>query len=55
MLGPAGMRIRLLPLKVGTSTVPPPIASAIVIGTATSRLPSSSRLKTGEGVTRVVT
>ena len=52
---PAGIRIRFVPFRVGTSTVAPRIASAIVIGTVTSRLPSERCLKTGDGVTRVVT
>src|SRR5207237_555596 len=50
---PAGTRIRLVPLSVGTSTVAPRIASTIVIGTSTSRL-SPRRRKTGESLTRVI-
>ena len=52
---PAGTLIFLVPLRVGTSIVAPRRASATVIGTVTSRLPPSSRLKTGEEATRVVT
>ena len=52
---PGWTLIRLVPESVGTSTVPPRSASATVIGTSTSRLPSSSRLKTGEGATWMVT
>ena len=52
---PAGTRIRFVPFSVGTSTVAPWIASATVIGTVTSRLPSSRWRKTGDGVTRVTT
>src|SRR3954447_19832077 len=48
------MRIRFEPFSVGTSIVPPWRASVIVIGTVTSRLPSSACLKTGDGATRVV-
>ena len=44
---PAGRRIFLVPLRVGTSTVAPWIASEIVIGIVTSRLPSSRWTKTG--------
>ena len=44
-----------MPFRVGTSIVAPWIASAIVIGTVTSRLPSARWLKTGEGCTRVTT
>ena len=46
--------MRLVPSSVGTSTVPPRIASAIVIGTSTSRF-SPLRLKTGDAATRVTT
>ena len=52
---PGATRIRFVPRRVGTSMLAPPIASARVIGTSTSRLPSARRLKTGEGATRVVT
>ena len=52
---PAGTRIRFVPCSVGTSTVAPWIASATVIGTLTSRLPSSRWRKTGDGVTLVTT
>jgi hypothetical protein len=52
---PAGILMRFVPVSVGTSTVPPSIASAIVIGTVTSRLPSLRCLNTGEGATRVTT
>ena len=55
VLGPRRDPILFVPFRVGTSIVAPWIASAIVIGTVTSRLPSSSRLKTGEGATRVTT
>src|SRR3954451_13626901 len=50
---PAGTRIRLVPDRVGTSTVAPRIASTIVIGTSTSRF-SPFRLKIGESATRVI-
>ncbi len=52
---PGATLIFFVPSRVGTSIVPPRSASGIVIGTVTSRLPSSSRLKTGEAATRVVT
>ena len=51
---PAGTRSFFAPFSVGTSTVAPRIASAIVSGTSTSRL-SPLRLKTGDGRTRVTT
>ena len=52
---PGGTLIFLVPFRVGTSIVAPRSASATVIGTVTSRLPPSSRLKTGDDATRVVT
>ncbi len=54
-LVPGATLIFFVPSSVGTSIVPPRIASTIEIGTVTSRLPSSSRSKTGEEATRVVT
>ena len=54
-LVPAGTLILFVPFRVGTSIVAPRSASGIVIGTVTSRLPPSRRLKTGEGATRVIT
>src|ERR1044072_3548443 len=52
---PAGTLIFFAPPSAGTSIVAPWSASATVIGTVTSRLPPSSRVKTGEAATRVVT
>ena len=54
-LVPGPTLIFFVPSSVGTSIVAPRSASAIVIGTVTSRLPPSSRLKTGEVATRVMT
>ena len=54
-LVPGATLIFFVPFRVGTSIVPPRSASGIEIGTVTSRLPSSSRSKTGEEATRVVT
>src|ERR687889_2646078 len=53
-LVPPGTRSFFVPCSVGTSTSAPPIASAIVIGTSTSRL-SPLRAKTGESATWVTT
>src|ERR1700710_2188093 len=47
-LVPGPTLIFFVPSSVGTSIVAPRSASAIVIGTVTSRLPPSSRLKNGE-------
>src|SRR6201992_304407 len=52
-LVPGATLIFFVPLSVGTSIVPPCTASGIEIGTVTSRLPSSSRRKTGDAATRV--
>src|SRR5919197_5284970 len=53
-LVPPGTRSFFVPCRVGTSTSAPRIASAIVIGTSTSRL-SPLRAKTDESVTWVTT
>src|SRR4051794_1523953 len=53
-LVPPGTRSFFVPCRVGTSTSAPPNASAIVIGTSTSRL-SPLRTNTGESVTWVTT
>src|SRR5215210_7111139 len=50
----AGTRIRLVPFRVGTSTVAPRMASTMVMGTSTSRS-SPLRLNTGDSSTRVTT
>ena len=55
MAGAGWTLIFFVSSRVGASIVAPRSASATVIGTVTSRLPSSSRLKTGEEATLVVT
>src|SRR4051812_32621254 len=53
-LVPPGTRSFFVPCRVGTSTSAPPTASAIVIGTSTSRL-SPLRAKIGESATWQIT